>query len=243
VDRRKSPRYKRRIPTRFWSQEDPKPRRGFTLNISELGIFVATYSPFSVVTLIKLELALDERMIHLEGQVRLAFRVAPELRKVKTSGMGVRLFRTEEIMQGLIRPRQDNHQQEAPDGASSGSGPADRRGDESHPSIFSVHIDTPADLAKVFNRHIRHGGVFVPTPGATDVEELVGVEFLLDWSPETVIQTTGKVVKTFSTVKTPRGEHGLAGIGVAFSSPEETIAQFRQLLSVPESPSAISSHS
>ena len=237
MERRKAPRHKKRLSVRFWSAEHPEPKTGFTLNLSHKGAFIATSTPFSVGTWVTIEMPLGKKKIHLESLVRSSIRVDPALRRIKQSGMGVRLLRTEELIQGILSPKQGDSQEETPDRESPDSETAVEDKNNGESQVFSMYIDTPTDLAEIFDRHIQHGGVFVPTNGEAEVEEHVGLQFLFDWSPETVIQATGKVVKTFAAAGSD-GHGGLTGIGVAFTSPDETIDHFRQLLPVPGDPNA-----
>lgn len=237
VERRKAPRYKRRLGVSFWSQEQPEPKKGFTLNLSHRGVFIATFVPFSVGTWITLELPLGERTIHLEGLVRSSFRVDPALRKIKQSGMGVQLLKTEELIQGVLKPKEDK-ESDSSDRVDSDAATLGQAGGAGESAMFSVYINTPMDLEEMFDRHIQHGGVYVPTPGVARVKERVGVQFLFDWSPETVIQASGKVVKTFAATGSSKNGGELAGIGIAFSSPGETISHFQQVLATPDLPAA-----
>lgn len=235
MDKRKTPRFKRRVPLEFWDPEGSgKRRRGFTINVSETGLFIATNSPISVGTLITIELTQVNSTVRLDGEVRSAIRVDPALRRLKQSGMGVRLLTTEEKMRRIIKPglvKETNPPVKVDDAESTSE---DDNGRVKDSPLYSVYIDSTAQLSEVFDSHIRHGGIFVPTSTAADIEQMIRLEFLFRWEPGTVFQTTGTVVKNFSPAEGGERVGGVVGMGVEFSDPPGTIAHFRQLLDLPD---------
>ena len=232
MEKRKRPRFKRRVPLEFWNLESGgSRRRGFTLNISESGLFIATRSPFSVGNLIGIEVAHSERTDRLEGEVRSSIRIDPALRRLKQSGMGVRLLTTEEKMRAIINPGAERRTSSKEKASEERQEP--REQDNGNSPLFPVYIDSPQQLSEVFDQHIRHGGVFVPTATVADVEGLVYLEFLFSWTPKTMFQTTGRVVKKFPDSAENGSAAEVSGLGVAFSDPQGTIDHFRQLLELP----------
>ena len=97
MDKRKTPRFKRRIQLRFWSLDDRNPRKGFTHNVSVAGMFVASSAPFKPGTRIFVEIPTTTEKLVLQAEVRYAARVDPMLQKVKPSGMGIRFLTVEEL--------------------------------------------------------------------------------------------------------------------------------------------------
>ena len=87
MDKRKVPRFKRRIQLRFWSLDDRNPRKGFTHNVSVAGMFIASTAPFKPGTRIFVEVPSGSEKLVLQAVVRYAARVDPVLQKVKPSGM------------------------------------------------------------------------------------------------------------------------------------------------------------
>ena len=208
------------------------------MNLSESGVFIATNSPCSIGTLITVELPLDDRWVRFEGEVRTTIKVDPMLRQWKQSGMGVRLLSTEERMRQIMRFKSDGDRQSAGDrNHAPPATPASQAGGDGM-AMFSINLDSPLDLAEVFDSHIRHGGIFVPTSAGAERDDPVHLQFLFRWSPETLVQTSGKVVQTFPGRAGAATVDGATGIGVAFSDPQETIAHFRQLLDAPQLPEA-----
>ena len=233
MEKRKAPRYKRRVSLQFWSPRESGRRRiGFTVNVSETGIFVATNSPFSVGTLIVIELNQGEKALRLEGEVRSAIRVDPVLRKLKQSGMGVRLLSTAEKMRAIIEPTPVGDTSPPSDEKGEDSDSMSNNGESKNSPLYSVYFDSQRHLSSAFDSHIQHGGVFVPTAESSRLEELVRLEFLFHWAPKTLFQTMGTVVKTFPAPGTRPSQGGEAGLGVAFCDPQEAIAHFRQVLDI-----------
>lgn len=231
MEKRTAPRYKRRLPVEFWSlQESGRRRKGFTINVSETGVFVATNSPLSTGTLIIIELPQGERVLRLEGEVRSAIRVDPALRRLKQSGMGVRLLSTAEKMRAILKPTPVRNTNPPSDENEEESDSMSNNGEGKDSPLYSVYFDSQDHLSSAFDSDIQHGGIFVPTGESNHQDEMVRLEFLFQWSPGTLFQTTGTVVKAYPSNGSSSRVGVEAGLGIAFSDPQETIAHFRQLL-------------
>ena len=85
-----SRRFLRRLRVRFRPLGDPEPKTGYTTNISQTGMFVATIRPLKPGTEVDVEVSNKERSLRLGGVVVHARRVAPVWQKIRPSGMGVR---------------------------------------------------------------------------------------------------------------------------------------------------------
>lgn len=101
ADHRKK-RFARRLQVRFWAQGETHPRAAYTTNISATGMFVSTASPLPSGSRCRIEVIYETRGFMVEGVVVHAARVAPVLRQLKESGMGIRFLSVEDLMAELI---------------------------------------------------------------------------------------------------------------------------------------------
>lgn len=228
---RTTQRFKRRLQLRFWSLEDNTPRTGFTQDISLTGMFICTSSPFGSRTRIAIEMPVGRGKVQLLGEVRHARRVDPVLRKVNTSGMGIRLLKIEEVMSEVL------HLRKALTGvAEEGENAveiAEPRAQEAIRvrTVFPVSYASAHELARSFQRDLRHGGLFVATPNPAERNQKVRLEFRFDWDPGHRISVEARVVKRFVAAEGSASGERVSGMGVAFSDPAEAIARFSEILS------------
>jgi Tfp pilus assembly protein PilZ len=218
------------------------PKSGFTYNVSLTGMFICTSSPLKPGSRIIVEVGKEGKKIELHGQVRHAARVDPLLQKLKPSGMGVRLLKTEEMMAAVLgldadspdEPEEKDQQevQEEAEAQGEETVQAEAVEDEQAAPVYSMNFVSPTELATSFERDLKFGGIFVPTVSLPEEEEVV-VEFLFDWSDEARVCIPAYVVKRFEAAEgTAMGEK-VTGIGVAFSDPEGAIAEFLDIIESP----------
>jgi len=100
-DHRKK-RFARRLQVRFWNQGEVHPKAAYTTNISASGMFVSTASPLPQGSRVRVEVSHGNKSFMVEGVVVHAARVAPVLRQLKESGMGIRFLTVEDRMAELI---------------------------------------------------------------------------------------------------------------------------------------------
>lgn len=227
MERRKGPRYKRRIQIDFWSEDDRSPRKGFTQNISLNGLFVTTNAPFKPGTRVFLEIPSGNEQLLLRGEVRYSARVDPALHKVKSSGMGVRLLPVEELMAELLKLKQTAVE------TISSSKEIDLAEPEPEPKptgpVFSVTYQTPRDLAGSYERDIKYGGLFVPAKDPATKDEKVVIEFRFSWDDLRTVQVEATVVKKFAAAEGSVAGEAVSGMGVAFVDPKDVIRQFERI--------------
>lgn len=231
MQRRAAQRFKRRLQLRFWSLEDKTPRNGFTQDISVTGMFICTNSPFRSKTRVAIEMPVGGDKIQLQGEVRHARRVDPVLRKVKNSGMGIRLLKVEEVMSEVLRLRKALTM--VAEGGENPVGNAEPRALRASraATVFPVSFASANELARSFNRDLRHGGLFVATPTPAERNERVRLEFRFDWDPDKRISVEAQVVKRFVAAEGSATGEQVTGMGVAFSDPAEVIARLSEILS------------
>ena len=232
MDKRKVPRYRRRIALHFWSQEDKSPRKGFSQNVSVVGMFVSTNAPFKPGTRIFLEIPSGKDKLVFQAEVRFSARVDLALQRVKPSGMGVRLLRVDEVMGELLKlkatgveviaekPQPKTSEVATPEEPSV---PADE--------VFPISFATPRDLVNSYERDIKYGGLFIASPEPAEQEEPVVLEFRFAWDDAQVIQVQAQVVKKFAFAEGSVAGEAVSGMGVAFSDPAGVMTQFAEVIS------------
>lgn len=230
---------------RFYKLDDPVPKSGFTYNISLTGMFICTNSPFKPGTQIVIEVGREGRKVELHGRVMHAARVDPVLQKVKPSGMGVRLLKTEEMMAAVlglnaaseedetvedesVAELEDTEEPEAAE-KSEAAEESETAEEEEPPALYYMNFVSPRELATTFERDLKFGGIFVPTSRIPDKNDVV-IEFLFDWNDISRVRVPAHVVKRFEAAEgSAVGEH-VAGIGVAFDDPEGVIEEFLDIV-------------
>lgn len=232
MDKRKDPRYKRRIQLRFWGVDDKSPRKGFTQNISVRGIFVSTASPFRPGNRVFLEIPTGQEKLVLQAEVRYSARVDPALQRVKPSGMGVRLLRVDEIMSEFLKLKAAGI--EAPEAPEAADVLAVEEPSGLEGTIFPITYDSPHQLASSYERDIKYGGLFVAARDPAEQDEKVVLEFRFGWDRDRVVQIQAQVVKRFAAAEGSMAGESVSGMGVAFADPADTIAQFHSVLATLE---------
>jgi len=232
MNKRKVPRYKRRIQLRFWSADDKSPRKGFTQNISVMGMFVSTNAPFKPGVRVFLEIPSGQGKLVFQAEVRYSARVDPLLYRVKLSGMGVRLLRVDEVMSELLKLEAAGVKvTEEPDS------PAAEVADEPsglEGTVFPMTYDRPHDLVSSYERDIKYGGLFIASSEPGEQDEKVVIEFRFGWDQAQVVQIQAQVVKRFASAEGSVAGESVSGMGVAFSDPADVITQFSYVFSALE---------
>ena len=229
MDKRKDPRYKRRIALQFWSSQDSTPRKGFTQNISVRGMFVATNAPFKPGTRVFLEIPSGQSSLILQAEVRYSARVDLALQRVKPSGMGVRLIRTEELMAELLKLKAGGAPVESEAEPAAAEVSASEPDSPSTEKVYPVTFASPHDFLRSFERDIKFGGLFLPAEEPADQDEAVTLEFRFDWNSDLVVRVEALVVKRFLAAEGSTSGESVSGVGVAFADPAEVISRFEQV--------------
>lgn len=205
MERRESPRKAHRVPVRFWSRgEEGSPRRGYTTNVSTGGMHVATGSPYASRTRLRLEVGDENEGFVVEGVVAHSHRVAPELRKVGISGMGVRFLRVHELVTELLGGAVVEEEGEAaPRGA-----------------VFRLRFDSPEHFLRAVQNDLSHGGLFVPTPYPAPLERSVAVEVEPPVAGMEPVRLTARVVHRIEPAAEGERRNLLAGMGVQVDDPD-----------------------
>lgn len=98
-----SKRLGRRFQVRFRPIGSKESHFGYTANISETGMFVATVRPLKPGTELDVEVSDKRRMLRLDAVVVHARKVPPVWQCLRPSGMGVRFLDAGDQVEGLRR--------------------------------------------------------------------------------------------------------------------------------------------
>lgn len=237
VSKRRLKRYKRRLQLEFWSLEDRTPRKGFTQNVSLRGLFICTASPYPAGTRIAIEVSFGQERVKLLGEVRHAAKVDPVLQRIRPSGMGVRLLKTEEMMAELLNLKVTlasalEVMEEAVEGGPAPEQPTSEKPppEESEAPVFPVSFACSRDLVVSFERDIKHGGLFVAASDPAEADTAIALEFRFDWDPERRLRLPARVIKRFEAAEGSAAGEKVTGMGVAFEDPSAVIEQIRELV-------------
>lgn len=107
-------RYRKRLAVRFWKRGEDKVRSGFTTNISAGGMFIGSNQVLARGTRLRIEVMDPKNGFMVEGVVARSERSRPELRSVRSSGMGVRFLPVSELVSELF-PKAERLQAELSD--------------------------------------------------------------------------------------------------------------------------------
>ncbi len=196
---------------RYWIGNDPTPRAAYVHDISTTGVFIATPYPVTRGTGVRLEIRDGDTTIHFETVVARRVWVAPDLRLLGPTGMGVRFLSPEELVEQLrVRGRGGARKVNGEDG------------------VFEIVLEDDKPLLAAYSKELEHGGFYIPTDSTPELNQEIVLEFRL---PE----PSGKSLRAKATVvqRVPPGQEtgGLpAGIGVAFNEPEVVLAGLRPYL-------------
>ena len=98
-----SRRLGRRFQVRFRPIGGTESHVGYTANISQTGMFVATIRPLKPGTELDLEVSDKKHMLRLDAVVVHARKVPPAWQRLRPSGMGVRFLEADSKTEGLKR--------------------------------------------------------------------------------------------------------------------------------------------
>lgn len=207
MDRRREERRPRRFPVRFWDREDgDEPRRGYVTNISTGGAYVATGTPLTSRTRVRLEIGEAPDDFTIEGVVAHSKRLAPELRMIGLSGMGVRFFSVRELVGRLLGG--------GADGAGAATRPGDLDAEEAGDGVYRLRFESPDHFLRIARTDFVHGGLFVPTRHPAALDRRITVEVELPVPGLRPVRLPARVVQRIKPT-TEGGEPArLAGMGV-----------------------------
>lgn len=204
MNRRTSLRTFRRLAIRFARKGESQTFSGHTTDLSTGGMFVLTPRPFPSGTRLRIEIGEGLQGFLIEGVVAHAHRLAPELRLLGRSGMGVRFLSIGELLAEAVP---------ALAGADGRAEPPPKDG------TYVVCFDAPETFLAAYRNDVRHGGLFVPTRYPAEVAALVTLEI----HPEPgrpAVKLRARVVHSVPATGLENRENLLAGMGVQFEDPD-----------------------
>lgn len=207
-DRRQSERTVRRVPVRFWPREEgAHPRKGYTTNLSDGGMFVATTSPYRSGKRLRLEVGEEAVAFAVEGRVAHSRLLAPELHRLGISGMGVEILTVGELVAELLG--------EAPKGKEKAAAFEETAlGD----GLYRLRFADVKELLRVYHKDVVHGGLFVPTRKPAALSARITLEVELPGGREP-LRLTAQVVQRIDPEGASSRPNLLAGMGVHFDDP------------------------
>lgn len=259
-ERRDEIRHRKRIAVRFWKSGEKTARSGFTTNISSGGMFIGANHVLSRGTRLRVEVMDPGKGFMVEGVVARAERSRPELRSVRTSGMGIRFLKVDELVEELFpqaeqvavapppsapdpapQPAPVAPEPAAPQSAAPQPVAAQPAAEPAAPSStrhaaqlrgFAVRYATADDLRRTYERDIQNGGLFISTQDPADRGDVVVIEIRPPEELGAPFRLRARVVHTFEP-GSQGGTHEanlLAGMGVEWLDPEAARKSFAYYL-------------
>lgn len=237
---------------RFWRRGETQAHTGFTINVSQSGLFLGTGHPLNPGERVRLELVDADRGFVAEGKVARVHRVALALRHVQQPGVGIRFLSPEDLVAELVPGARAATGGRRSWGESSGgptavearaplegtpavepeAAPADEPGNE-FPGLEVIPVDfvDASSFLAVYHRDISSGGLFLSTPSPAELNQVVVVELRIPGSGSGPLRLKARVVQRIEpTAAVGRGQNLLAGMGVQFLEPERVIEQLQPTL-------------
>ncbi len=222
MERRGDPRRVRRVGVKFWEPGSQTAHQGFSTNISNTGMFIATSHPVPQGNRVRLEVCTENNGFVVEAKVARTRRSVQALQSVRHAGMGVRFLGVEDLV-GELFPDICSERAPAPK-------PAPRPA-----AGFRVRYPTLESFLEVYRRDISTGGLFVPTGKPAPLNEVVTIAIGLQGDPMEPLQLKARVVHRLEPNGTDmvQGANLMSGMGVELLDPagaRETVgALLRQL--------------
>jgi Tfp pilus assembly protein PilZ len=205
-ERPRAERYTQRIPVYYREHGQEKRSLGYTTNLSTTGMFLTCHRLVAKGTRLQLEISERGRSFYLEAEVTRAEVVPPELRQVKSQGMGLRFLQVDELVHELLPRVESQKEASQPEG----------------PGTFRVRFQDRQQFLQVLEKDIRQGGLFIVTDTPAQLQEVVEVALLPPGLPEP-IRFRARVVHRIDPQQEGGGVNLLAGMGVEFVEPREVV--------------------
>lgn len=161
-EKRSAPRIRKRLLVHYGV--NGLERSGFTADVSTTGMFVVSSTLPALDTRLHLQVFFGEGdFTYFEGRVRRHRLVPVELRSIEKAGFGVELLTPAQLLADQLKQR--------------GAAPV-----EALPR-FRIDVPTQPALRDLWERELKHGGIFITserTPGRNEIAE---VELALPFAP------------------------------------------------------------
>lgn len=223
MDRRDSARRSRRLPVRFWMQGETEPSSGFTVNISESGVFISTRRILGRGSRVRIEICDPQNPFVVEGVVARGMRSAPSLQSIRPSGIGVRFLTVTELIHELF-PASSSTEPTPSKGAKPAPNPEAAARQSEGLQRYSVRLRDAKELRRAYDRDVVQGGLFVRTQSPASIGEQVLLEIHLPGDRTPPAELKARVVHVISPSDDTEGNPNLlAGMGVAFLDPRAAL--------------------
>lgn len=207
MERRSQNRRPTRVQVHFWEQGSEKRSMGYTVNVSNTGMYITTNQLLPPGTRIRAELrAADGQSAMLESVVARAER---SMRQLRPDAMGVRFLTARELV-GEVVP-----ETVSPEPTSSTS--VAESGD------YTLRFTERERFLEAYRRDLSTGGLFIPSDQPAPLNEVITIELRVADSPP--MQLQARVVQRFE----PGGGSPLAGMGVEILSLEKAMEALKAL--------------
>jgi Tfp pilus assembly protein PilZ len=223
MERRRAKRFSRRLKVNFVDLTSGEQYIGYSTNISEAGLFLASSHLLKVGSRIRLEVASADRMIVLEGAVARLIRVPAQLRSMQNVGMGIRFMQVAELVTEVLpldlkatvanataAPPVSAEPKPGPAPVAQSFGPAavhspspeakvpppNPPGQPIRPpdTLYRIRIASEAELRARYARELRYGGLFVPSAQPPEVDSIITVELDLPFPGRPPFRVPARVV-------------------------------------------------
>lgn len=208
MERRTHDRRPYRIQVCFWERGVEKRYMGYTVNISDSGMFITTNRLLPRGTRIRAELKSPSgASVMLEAVVARGERSMNQLRP---DAMGVRFLTTEELVRELI-PELDLKETQQLTPVEEG--------------VFQLHFKNRQQFITAYQRDLSTGGLFIPTERPAALNDTITVELRVADAPP--VRFEARVVHRFE----PGGGNLMSGMGVELLNFKTTLEALKQLAS------------
>ncbi len=238
---RHAPRYKRRLPVRFWHPQTGDPHQAFTIDISLVGMFISTRAPLPEGSRFRIEVLEPGHNYIFQGEVVRTERVAAELQQVSPSGMGVRLLQVGELVQELIPGEAEKARVVPPPSqavtkagpgrysvARKPSAPDAAEEEKEQVPVYLLRFASPEVFLQFFLHHRDQGGFFVPTRRPAAVGDEIRVTFELMRRGVEPLELGGRVAAHLDEAE--NGDPRPTGMRVTFVDEEGAMQQLLAMI-------------
>jgi Tfp pilus assembly protein PilZ len=208
AESRRYPRRAQRLRVRFWERgRETEAHVSFTSDVSDEGLFVVTERPAPLGARIRLELFVGDFGILLEGLVIHSQAIAPELRKVRPGGMGVRLLDPAFLLWELASrnvpassefpaiSRASTPAMPAASAPPSRELPVDAAAPAAVAGAYSMRFADRRSFLSAYDQDVRLGTMFIPSPNPANVGATVTIAIQVP-GIEHVFEGQAKVTET-----------------------------------------------
>jgi Tfp pilus assembly protein PilZ len=238
MEKRRKKRFARRIQVKYWPEGEEHERKGYTTNVSTIGVFIASNAPVPPGTRMRIEFLGPAGFI-VESKVAHSARVSASLQSIRSSGMGIRFLLPSELVRELLPAGGEGENEDVAASHASepgydrfysltaeelGSGPKKRAAGASGAPVYTVGFRNVAYLLDALETEMTFGGVFVPTDSPATLHEPVRIALALPAPIKRTVHASATVVQVVG----PSPDGGMGGMGVAFNDTQLVVAELHR---------------